>query len=84
MLLVSDKIADIHHPKGGVSQLERSNLDPKHYFLSSLPHTDKLMSITVSYVQQVEAINEIAKHITNLKRVGPGLGEYQFNKHSMS
>jgi len=34
--------------------------------------------------EQVEAINEIAKHITNLKRVGPGLGEYQFNKHSMS
>lgn len=34
--------------------------------------------------EQVEAINEIAKHIANLKRVGSGLGEYQFNKHSMS
>jgi len=34
--------------------------------------------------EQVEAINEMAKHIANLKRVGPGLGEYQFNKHSLS
>nr|UYM80476.1 ferritin-like protein [Membranipora membranacea] len=34
--------------------------------------------------EQVEAISDIAKHITNLKRVGPGLGEYQFNKHSIN
>nr|UYM80482.1 ferritin-like protein 3 [Bugula neritina] len=34
--------------------------------------------------EQVEAINEIAKHVANLKRVGPGLGEYQFNKNTLS
>eukprot|EP00178_Gracilaria_changii_P017960 TRINITY_DN51258_c0_g1_i1.p1 TRINITY_DN51258_c0_g1~~TRINITY_DN51258_c0_g1_i1.p1 ORF type:complete len:170 (-),score=30.03 TRINITY_DN51258_c0_g1_i1:367-876(-) len=33
--------------------------------------------------EQVEAINELAKHITNLKRVGTGLGEYQFDKLTM-
>ncbi|XP_067946527.1 soma ferritin-like [Watersipora subatra] len=33
--------------------------------------------------EQVEAINELAKHITNLKRVGSGIGEYQFNEHSL-
>ncbi|TKR93541.1 hypothetical protein L596_007973 [Steinernema carpocapsae] len=30
--------------------------------------------------EQVESIEEIAKFITNLKRVGPGLGEYMFDK----
>ncbi|GMR45834.1 hypothetical protein PMAYCL1PPCAC_16029 [Pristionchus mayeri] len=30
--------------------------------------------------EQVESINEIAKMVTNLKRVGPGLGEYLFDK----
>ena len=30
--------------------------------------------------EQVESINEIAKIVTNLKRVGPGIGEYTFDK----
>jgi ferritin heavy chain len=30
--------------------------------------------------EQVEAIKELSGFITNLKRVGPGLGEYQFDK----
>lgn len=34
--------------------------------------------------EQVEAINELAKHIANLNRVGAGLGEYQFDKHTLS
>lgn len=31
--------------------------------------------------EQVEAIKEISDHITNLKRVGTGLGEYMFDKN---
>ena len=34
-------------------------------------------------VEQVEAIKEISDHITNLKRVGPGLGEYMYDRESM-
>lgn len=30
--------------------------------------------------EQVKSIKTIGDHITNLKRVGPGLGEYQFDK----
>ena len=30
--------------------------------------------------EQVRSINEIGSHITNLNRVGTGLGEYQFDK----
>jgi len=33
--------------------------------------------------EQVEAIKELADHVTNLKRVGPGLGEYMYDKESM-
>lgn len=33
--------------------------------------------------EQVEAIKELAGHVTNLKRVGPGLGEYQFDKETL-
>lgn len=31
--------------------------------------------------EQVDAIKEIAEHVTNLKRVGEGLGVYMFDKH---
>ncbi len=31
--------------------------------------------------EQVESIKQISDHVTNLKRVGPGLGEYQFDKY---
>jgi len=33
--------------------------------------------------EQVKAIKEIGDHITNLKRVGTGLGEYMYDKESM-
>lgn len=32
---------------------------------------------------QVHSIKKIADHIMNLKRVGPGLGEYEFDKHTL-
>lgn len=34
--------------------------------------------------EQVTAIKEISDHITQLKRVGPGLGEYMYDKESLS
>merc|ERR1711907_912574 len=33
--------------------------------------------------EQVEAIKMIADHCTNLRRVGPGLGEYMFDKETL-
>jgi len=33
---------------------------------------------------QVESMKKIADHITNLRRVGQGLGEYMFDKESLS
>jgi len=33
--------------------------------------------------EQVEDIKEIGDHITNLKRVGPGLGEYMYDKETL-
>merc|ERR1711860_464858 len=33
--------------------------------------------------EQVEAIKEIGGHITQLKRVGPGLGEYTYDKENL-
>jgi len=33
--------------------------------------------------EQVEAIKELADHVTNLKRVGPGMGEYLYDKETM-
>jgi len=35
-------------------------------------------------VEQVESIKQLSDYITNLKRVGPGLGEYMFDKESLS
>lgn len=34
--------------------------------------------------EQVKSIKEIGDHITNLTRVGPGLGEYMYDKESLS
>lgn len=34
--------------------------------------------------EQVEDIKKLGDHLTNIKRVGPGLGEYQFDKLSLS
>lgn len=33
--------------------------------------------------EQVEAIKELSDHITNLKRVGTGLGEYMYDKETL-
>lgn len=33
--------------------------------------------------EQVQSIKLIGDHITNLNRVGAGLGEYQFDKHTL-
>jgi ferritin heavy chain len=33
--------------------------------------------------EQVEAIKQLSDYITNLKRVGPGMGEYLFDKHTL-
>ncbi|NP_001191661.1 soma ferritin [Aplysia californica] len=33
--------------------------------------------------EQVDAIKEIGDHITQLKRVGPGLGEYMYDKENL-
>lgn len=33
--------------------------------------------------EQVEAIKELAGYVTQLKRCGSGLGEYQFDKLSL-
>lgn len=34
--------------------------------------------------EQVNAIKEISDHITQLKRVGSGLGEYMYDKESIN
>lgn len=34
--------------------------------------------------EQVEAIKQLSDYVTNLKRVGPGLGEYLFDKETLS
>ena len=34
--------------------------------------------------EQVESIKKISDYVTNLKRVGPGLGEYMFDKETLS
>jgi len=34
--------------------------------------------------EQIDAIKEISDHITQLKRVGPGLGEYMYDRESMN
>lgn len=33
--------------------------------------------------EQVESIKEIGEYVTKLKRVGPGLGEYLFDKETL-
>ncbi|CAI2355202.1 unnamed protein product [Caenorhabditis sp. 36 PRJEB53466] len=34
--------------------------------------------------EQVHSINEFARHVANIKRAGPGLGEYLFDKEQFS
>jgi ferritin heavy chain len=34
--------------------------------------------------EQVESIKQLSGYVTNLKRVGPGLGEYLFDKETLS
>ena len=49
-------------------------------------HKDAQMTdfLEGNYLQeQVRSIKEIGDYITNLKRVGPGLGEYMFDKETL-
>jgi len=49
-------------------------------------HNDPQMCdfIESNYLQeQVHSIKEISDYVTNLKRVGPGLGEYQFDHETL-
>lgn len=49
-------------------------------------HNDAQFSdfIEANYLtEQVEAIKELSDHVSNLKRVGPGLGEYMFDKETL-
>lgn len=49
-------------------------------------HSDAQMMdfIESEYLEeQVDAIKKISDHISNLKRVGPGLGEYMFDKETL-
>merc|ERR1711893_89559 len=49
-------------------------------------HGDAQMSdfIEANYLtEQVEAIKELSDYVTQLKRVGPGLGEYIFDKETL-
>jgi len=68
-------------------QLEKSvnqSLLDLHKVCSS--HDDAQMAdfIESEYLtEQVDAIKEIGDHITQLKRVGPGLGEYMYDKESL-
>jgi len=50
-------------------------------------HDDAQMCdfIETEYLEeQVKSIKEISDHVTNLKRVGSGLGEYMYDKKSLS
>jgi len=61
-------------------QVNQSLLD-LHAVASS--HNDAQMSDFIEnhyLTEQVEAIKQLADYVTNLKRVGPGLGEYMFDK----
>ena len=54
----------------------------KYCFTSSDPHLcDYIESEFLD--EQVKSIKEYADYITNLKRVGPGLGEYVFDKEEL-
>jgi len=49
-------------------------------------HEDKQMCDWIEshfLTEQVEAIKELGDYICNLKRVGPGLGEYMFDKETL-
>lgn len=49
-------------------------------------HSDPQMTDFIEghfLTHQVESIKELAGHVTNLKRVGPGLGEYQFDHETL-
>jgi len=50
-------------------------------------HNDSQMADFIEnhyLTEQVEAIKQLGDYVTNLKRAGPGLGEYLFDKHTLS
>jgi len=69
-------------------ELEKSvnqSLLDLHKLCSS--HDDAQMAdfIESEYLEeQVKAIKEIGDHVTQLKRVGPGLGEYTYDRESLN
>ena len=48
-------------------------------YVVAAKHGDLLEGIFLE--EKVETIKMIGDHVTNLKRVGPGLGEFRFDKH---
>jgi len=48
-------------------------------------HNDPQMSDFLDHYleEQVESIKELSDYVTNLKRVGPGLGEFMFDKETL-
>ena len=62
--------------------LDESSPFHRHCFHFSDPHlADYIESEFLD--EQVKSIKEYADYITNLKRVGPGLGEYIFDKEEL-
>ena len=56
--------------------------------LSSFPlctHTPQMADYIEAHflTEQVKLIKEMGDHITNLKRVGPGHGEYHFDRETL-
>jgi len=48
-------------------------------------HNDPQMADFLDHYleEQVESIKQLSDYVTNLKRVGPGLGEYMFDKETL-
>jgi len=56
-----------------------------HKIASTKNDPQVLDFLETEYLQeQVDSIKEIAGFVTNLKRVGPGLGEYTFDKETLN
>jgi len=92
------KLSDIKHPdrdewSSGLEAMETALTLEKNVNQSLLDlhkiaeaHGDDQMQDWIEshfLTEQVEAIKELSDHITNLKRVGPGLGEYMFDKETL-
>ena len=54
---------------------------PEQMFHCPLQMSDWIESHFLT--EQVESIKELSDYVTNLTRVGPGLGEYTFDKETL-